>query len=43
MCLYPIRRLGGQHFAPQQLDYGSTYASKFERLEDGRLVINTVA
>jgi hypothetical protein len=45
-CLSPhlaarAARLTGRPFAPLQLDYGSTYASKFERLDDGRLVINT--
>lgn len=35
-------RLNGTAFKPLRLDYGSTYASKFERLKDGRLIINTV-
>lgn len=35
------RRLNGEPFTPQRLDYGSTYASKFERLKDGRVIINT--
>ncbi|KAI8462298.1 MAG: glycosyl hydrolase [Monoraphidium minutum] len=34
-------RLGGRPFAPLRLNYGSTYASKFERLGDGRLTMNT--
>jgi hypothetical protein len=37
-----IPRLGGRPFVPQRLGWGSTYASKFERLKDGRLIMNTV-
>lgn len=36
------RSLGGRPFAPLRLDYGSTYASKFERLKGDRVIINTV-
>ena len=38
---HSLHRLRGQSFTPLQLDYGSTYASKFERLKDGRVIINT--
>ncbi|GBF98641.1 hypothetical protein Rsub_10830 [Raphidocelis subcapitata] len=34
-------RLGGRPFTPLRLDWGSSYASKFERLKDGRLILNT--
>lgn len=37
----PPPSLGGRAYPPRRLDYGSTYASKFERLPGGRLVINT--
>jgi hypothetical protein len=35
-------RLSNASFAPVRLNYGSTYASKFERLKDGRLLMMTV-
>lgn len=38
----PHHSLGGRAFAPLRLDYGSTYASKFERIKGDRLIINTV-
>lgn len=41
MCPAPAHRLRGQPYTPQQLDYGSTYASKFERLKDGRIIMTT--
>jgi hypothetical protein len=41
LCAQP-HSLGGRKFNPVPLNYGSTYASKFERLKDGRVIMNTV-
>lgn len=39
---FTLCSLGGRPFDPLRLDYGSTYASKFERIKGDRLIITTV-